>query len=469
MKDSKRSKLKIFLMSEKGKQCVVVMSVVILLFYFLKIAHRLPNGDDFNFVEQSSGCTLFEWIYVRFMTRSGRIAAEAFIWIFARIPEIFWKMVTLLMAAFMGIYLYKWAILFGNKNSFSLAFFCAVAPWLMNLGAFVDGTLWVTGSLNYMYIAVPGIIGMYYVVRELFDKNMRCGFITKIISFFLIMITVSSSEQMGAVIIVLLLFLNIWKIKNGKFDFYPNFLMISSILLYVLDVFYAPGVKIRKETSIQNRLPDFLTVAVEMRTEYSIRWIMDALVNHMGLLFNIIWLLIIILLFNKKEKNLFDKCIMVILCMAEVLTIFKEKLFFLFEFEAVWGLQSFSKITYFSMPFWFFILFITMCGLYRIGDSLKVKVTAVLLLLAVFCTTIMMIFSPTMYASGCRVMYHGSLLMIIIILLLTSQIKEKSINIKKINISKSNITLWLMIICSAYQYIKLYSLFQLGFTIHLPW
>lgn len=459
--------LKHIFFSDCGKYCVVIISTFFFLLYFVKMAYRVGFGDDLNFVVKSSEYSLLEWVHTRYMTRSGRVVSEMFIWIFARIPEIYWKIITMIISILLSVYLYKWAILFGNKKSFFLALFCALAPYMMNFGTFVDGTLWVTGSFNYLYIAVPGIIGMYYIVGEVFQK-VSVGVSKKILATVLIMITVSSSEQMGAVIIALLFFFNLWKIRNSNCSVYSILLMGSNIILYAITVFLAPGVRIRKAGSIQKRIPDFLTAPLGLRAEYSIRWIMDALVNHMGLLFNMVWIILIIILISERRKCMSDKCIILILFVAEIISFLDNKCAIMFEFEAEWGLQKFSKISYLAMGFWGLIFIVTLLGIYKAGASTKIKYSSVLLLLAVFGCTFIMIFSPTMYASGCRVMYHGSLIMIVLILLLISQLRDR-VKFYKLNISNLDIALAVMLVCEGYYYLRLYEIVSAGFKVHLPW
>ena len=117
----------------KWNYWIVVITVAIFFWYFVGMAFRGTKGDDYNFVLQSSEYSLLEWIYTRFMTRSGRIAAEAFIWIFAHVPLICWKVVTMLLSISLGVYLYKYAMLFGSKPNMLLSFFCAMAPFLIGI------------------------------------------------------------------------------------------------------------------------------------------------------------------------------------------------------------------------------------------------------------------------------------------------------------------------------------------------
>lgn len=145
---------------------ILVCVSFILYFCLVWIVQRSTGGDDVNFVTRSYEYSLIEWVKMRYLNRSGRIASEIFIWIFAHIPLLFWKVHTLISCILMTVYLYKYAILFGNRRSIPLIVVCVLAPFLMNFGAFVDGTLWVTGAMNYLWVAVPGVVGMYYIAEK---------------------------------------------------------------------------------------------------------------------------------------------------------------------------------------------------------------------------------------------------------------------------------------------------------------
>ena len=189
----------------------------------------------------------------------------------------------------------------------------------------------------------------------------------------------------------------------------------------------------------------------------------------MGMLLNVVWLLILLLLFRKKEKKVFDKLVMFILLVAETMTLLKTKIPMLFEFEATWGIQNFSRASYYAIATWIVILLTTVLGVFFACEELDKKIVATLLMLASYATTAIMIFSPTMYESGCRVMYHGALLVIILILLLLSELYQRQKDIAAGLLSDVNIAMAIMIGCELYQYVSLCITFASGFKIHLKW
>lgn len=446
------------------KKIIALNAVIacILMCFFVSIVSR-GGGDDYNFVVQASQCSIDKWIYTRFMTHSGRVVAEAFIWIFARIPLVCWKVTTMLFFCVFIVYIYKYAIMFGNEKNYFLLFACAISPFWMNHGTFVDGILWVTGAMNYMWIAVPGVVGSYYAAKTVFF-NESISVWQMVGSFFMMMVTISSSEQMGLVLIVLLFLAGIYSfIKHLECKKYICTLFFVGSIIYILDMVLAPGVAMRTERAIEKRIPDFLTVESYLRIEYSVRWIMDALINHMGILLNFIWLTVLVILYMKKGKNILEKFIMILLLGAESATLFRARFPRIFDFQATWGMREFSKLSYCMIAIWIGILAITGAGVISVCKSNKKKVVAELLLLASYASTAMMIFSPTMYESGCRTVFHASILMIILIFLLMSEMETMTRRMEKVG-------MWIILIGGGgIQWIKLINCLKDGFTIHLKW
>jgi len=72
----------------------------------------------------------------------------------------------------------------------------------------------------------------------------------------------------------------------------------------VLCVVRASGNVLRIQQEINNWLPDMLTVPTAVRVESSIRWFMDIIINHTGVLLPIVWCLLCIMLWWLHKKIL---------------------------------------------------------------------------------------------------------------------------------------------------------------------
>ena len=445
---------------ERKNILLLLFTTFVLSFFFINMSFR-GGGDDIKFVTMAENYSLFGWIVMRFNTWSARIASEAFIYIFAKLPLFCWKTVTMTVCLLMSAYLYKFALLFKATPCATLAIACSFAPFLMNAGAFVEGSLWVTGAMNYSWIALPGIIGMYYIAKSVVLGQHSLKLPARIIIPILLLLCVSSSEQMGAVIVVLLGLLNVWQITKKQTSLYNILLFAGCFALFVTVVLLAPGVALRKIDDVARYIPNFETVALSLRLQYSVRWILDAIVNHYGLLFNALWSVLLIAFWSKKSKGVFDTVLAVVILFAEIITLFKEKFASLFDFSAKWGLTAFPKFSYFSIVLWAFILLCTVAAVYRCFESKNKGVIASLLILAAYASTCLMILSATMYESGCRVTYHSSLIVIVLILLLIAEIKE--------NTKLQTLAVLSVLGFGMYQFAYLTQALSHGFTIHIPW
>lgn len=446
---------------------IVAFASLVLCYFFINMSFR-GGGDDVKFVTIAEGHSLFSWISMRFTTWSARIASEAFIYIFAKLPIICWKLTTAAFCVILSIFFYKYALLFKLNPHPMLAVFCSFAPFLMNLGAFVEGVLWVTGAMNYLWITTFGFVGMYYVTKSVLHGKESLKLYERIITPLLLLLCVSSSEQLGAVIIVLLALLNIWQFSKKNVSLYNILLFIGCIALYVTVVFLSPGVALRKADDIARYIPDFESVGLLSRLQYSIRWILDAIVNHFGLLLNLVWLMELILLLNKKAKRSFDWILITVVFFAQIITLFKDKFPALFDFSAQWGLKDFSSFGYFTIAMWAIILLCTAIAVFTCFEDRIKGCCSCLLVLAAYASTAIMVFSATMYESGCRVMYHSSLIIVILLLLFLSEINAVSKTQSNL-IYPKGAAIAAYLGCGIYQYLTLAQALSEGFRIHFPW
>lgn len=455
-------------MDKKIRKDYYIIVCVSFVFYFclVWIVKRGTSGDDVNFVTSSYEYSLIEWVKMRYLTWSGRIVSEIFIWIFAHVPIFFWKIYTLTCCILMSVYMYKYAILFGNKRSIPLIVVCVLSPFLMNAGAFVDGSLWVTGAMNYLWVAVPGVIGMYYIAEEWYMEMHSVRLLKRIIVACMLFLTISSSEQMGAVIVTLLGLLNGWNFYKKRTDLYNISVFFACLLIYLAVTIFCPGVMQRRATAIENRIPDFLTVNLYFKLEYSIRWILNSLVNRMGFLLPLVWGGEILLLLKKEQKRDFEWFLIFTITFAEIITIFKDRLPALFEFSAEWGITVFGIFSQMLVLMWLGLLFASIVALPFCFHNIYRGIMAVLLLLASYASTAIIVFTATRYASGCRIMYNPSLIIIILILFMLSEMRTESEDLK-CQLKPYSLAYSGIMVCSLYAYASLIMIFSSGFFIHL--
>ena len=402
---------------------------------------------------------------MRHFESNSRFAAETFIWLMANAPRWVWKVITMCMYALITTYFYKFALLFSNKKNALILILSGVLPLTMIPGAFVDGSIWVTGSLNYLWIVTPGIIASYYLTEELMiEKAVSKGrrILYDFVLTFMLFITATSSMQMGAVITVLLIFVCAYKSIHTKKLNLRYTLMAFFIAASYFFVLRAPGVKLRSEQDILQYIPDFNTVGMRWKLDWSVRWIFDAVVNHMSSLLIIIWLMLIAIIYSNKRDDFFKWISITAMGTAILANVLKDKISGFFDFKAQWGRTDFLRNDYEMMLFWGIVGLITIANLIMATER-RMRLAMFLVASAALTSVAVMTVSATMYASACRIMFYPSFLLMIAILMLLKEIRRVCTT------RIYEIICLAIIFCALYNYQYILSQYATVFTIHFKW
>jgi hypothetical protein len=374
---------------------------------------------------------------------------------------------TLACLSILGVFAYKFAKLFDAEEGALTGVVCALMLFLMNAGALVDGAFWVTGAMNYLWVSVFGIAGMYYIAEEFFAGEKQRNLFAKILIGLLLLITVSSSEQLGAVIVVLLGILVCFEVYKKKLKVSHCLYLASSLAVYVLVVKLAPGVAIRQQTDIEMYIPDFKTVSAGYRIEHAVRWIFDAVVNHMGCLLLAVMLVEIVLLLHERKLRIWRVALSVILATGVFLLAFRSRFEAMFLFYNEWEITTFGRFSYVVMIVWGIIIGASIVAMPLCFKEPKKKVVSFLLISAVYASTSTVVLSATMYASGCRVMFQPSLIMNFVLLMLLGECQ--SVRFMKDKISVGTLSMVVILGLEVYKYVRLLSIYADGFVYHLKW
>lgn len=458
--------------------------IMLLMFFLGAIFIAAPlwfvirgGGDDTNFVTTAHQYNLMEFVVMRYLTWSSRIFSEMMIWIFAHLDLIYWKIVDLLLYLLQSFMLYQYYLLFARKydqpceKSDPVALIaCLVIPFSMDFLALKDAVFWVTGAMNYLWPAALGLAGFYLPLR--YTLTGSTGFQSKlgsiaaqIGSYLLLLCGLVSSEQMGAIFVAFYLLFNLYYVlQNKRVSVYLLWQVVFAIIIYLL-IIKAPGVAERTVAETQNYIPDFQTVALSLKLNYSARWFFDAIINQMGMLLPTVWVLLCVYIFKTEKKfGLIDIFSLLCIFLGFVAFLLKDSTTaFLFDFQASWGIPAFGVTSYLPMLFWMIVLLSTIVELIRIGCSFYEKMAYLFVSLGIACSIAVIVFSPTMYASGDRTKYIPSILSIVLIFMLYAKLK----NLDWKNSDRASLALLALPICYGFvQYFDLLSRFSHQFTLH---
>ena len=201
----------------------------------------------------------------------------------------------------------------------------------------------------------------------------------------------------------------------------------------VLCVVRASGNVLRIQQEINNWLPDMLTVPTAVRAESSIRWFMDIIINHTGASLSIVWCLLCIMLWRLHKKVLAIMGFASVFLLAKTIMLDVELMMLLrkvhfggiVNFHASWRyVGGFTQ--WIPVIFWLCALVLTVAAIavvFGIRSRQKAAICITGCLLAATATAMLWV-SPTMYASGYRVVHVASLLLMLVVLLLIDKLGE---------------------------------------------
>jgi len=423
------------------------------------------EGDDIDLALTSSRTSWWYRITYCWNNYSGRVAAKTFEYIFSRYSLWLWRIASLCSSVLISIYFYKFMLMFGYTESCLLAVTASLLPFLMFRKSFVEATLWISGSCNYLFVFMPGLVGSYYLYKDLFREKVKP--VTRIFAAICLLIPVSSREQLGAIIIGLLAVRTAVIIVKEKHipSFYLTLLLIY-LLTFLLTSVFCPGVRLRTMDEVLRQQPDFYTVSLRLHIDYAYRWWVNACVNETGALLPVIALTELVLLVTGK-KNFLNTVLLSILCMAFAFFAISGRCPSLTNFYAYWGKEDFSTYSYAILLFWSLVLLVILLAPLLLIKDRKIGVTVFLLIGAAYAAILMMVLSPTMYASGCRTRYMSSMVLILVAVSMVKRGTESALASVKCDISRKKVEFGIelaLLVLECLKFGRILSCFADGFT-----
>lgn len=391
------------------------------------------GSDDTIFQQQIVPYqNVIEWVIYRFENWSGRVFSEAFIYLLSPAPFILWQLITIIMyALFCGI-TFLYYRLFTRQRSqakdYFMLIFAMTSLFLTHYSVLADGALWMTGSIVYFWSTVLGLVSVYPIISSILTgKTPRL--IILIPSLLAGLVAAASQEQVGAVLVGLIFILLLYKILqiakglNKSIPWYALFLLIVVLFSFIFSI-SAPGNGIRVELETTRWLPDFYTIPVVERFEFSYRWFLDAIINHTGYLLTFSWIMIALLFFAKAKKRAIEYIFAAVFLMIGILSLVKNDvaISYWFEFYATWHPEINNQLVALNVIPWTILLILTLFAPLLIFKRQWIGLFISILFLASFGAAAIMTFSPTMYASSWRSLLVPSVILIFISYLLLDRL-----------------------------------------------
>lgn len=403
---------------------LIYISGIFLFALVLFFTHRIP-GDDLVFPNQIKPyASVFDWVSYRYQSWSGRIFSESFVYIFSILPVLFWKITSLIFYATFSFYLFLYYRAFAKYHDPTkdrvMMTFALVLPLLLDPHALSDGMIWITGSMNYFWPTALALIGfypfLYLSIRKKLPQWLFCAF-----GFVASIVAACSQEQVGLILVTAVLVFCVYIFIHGSrakttrmFILLQTLMTVFSFIISVI----APGNKARVASEAAARLPDFYRTPLAEHAEYAYRWFIDSTINHLGLVLAINWLLLVILFIHKKNTKAVSPLDYTAFCILFISTLFVSfkgfgGVSYLFNFYPTWKPHAPTISLILLIP-WTISLLTTVLSPVILFGKKSVGLVVSLLYAVAFASIFIIVLSPSIYASGVRVLYAPSIFIVLI-------------------------------------------------------
>lgn len=406
------------------------------------------DGDDTFFLQYCGSMGLLEYLKWRYETWTGRMISEGLMHIFFNRDLWLWRIVNagMLTALPLSLVLVKNKI--SPKKQLLSVWLALLFYLLTDINTFGYACIWITGSMNYLWPAVCGLLALWAVAAEAFasaEKELVNGKRRYLLSIPCTIIAAMSSEQMGAVILAFSLICigtKLWKKQvPGVGILIQTAAAIGAFAISSL----APGNALRVKESVEMYMPQFDSLSLGQRLFMLIQWFASSFANENAMLLTAIWIAGIFILAAKlKKNNLSGKergrsgiflggcCIFGIAALAGKVGISPvcdmgiQLSDMTGKLEAVPEAAELTGMQWFALVWWCLALVFTFFLLWELTNGMPV---VLLTYLGAAACEVIMILSPTIYSSGERVFFVTGIMLtgILLILLEVLQREKKDV------------------------------------------
>ncbi|SDS95114.1 hypothetical protein SAMN05444162_2681 [Paenibacillaceae bacterium GAS479] len=394
--------------------------------FFLYLLHQTINiaqgSDDVFFSSVKE--PFWDWIRIRYDTWTSRLFSETLFYFILGYGVNIWRFLNplfIILLAYLVVRVLKKTV--DTKD----VFFSLIIIGCFSKSILSASFFWITGSLVYLWpITIALVTAIPYADKLFRDEdtvNDRNYFL-----FFILSILVCLSNEQAT--FCLLAFSLIFHIKMFLDKRKQDIRLISLSIVYTLGTAFiitSPGNKLRKVSEIQTWFPEFSQLSLKEHLYIGFIWIFDKIFNEMLVLIMIISVLLMFIGFKHRggegeSKLLIAFSAMFIVILSVKISVFNPKVLSDFTniknfnfFETILSPAQWTKAFFQALIpylFWSFYVMIMATLVYR---CVKHKIFILFLMLAAFAAMAIMFFSPTIYASGNRILAVSAVILTLII------------------------------------------------------
>lgn len=418
--------------------------VFFLAAFFLCRIIKYSDGDDAYFYEMAHSMGFFEYLKMRYITWEGRMTSEAMTYISMYFGKSFWNvanagMLTLLPLGMTQIVKKVYPDMRQGQKTIVSIFLCT-GILLMGLGVVGYASFWVTGSTFYLWSVVAGIWSaiplamMVFSPEELSGKSfvysIPCGFIASM-----------GLEQITAVVITFGIIALIWCFVTKKKICIPAIVQLVIMIVGFVLLYLSPGTEMRTSQELR-WMPEFENMSIPHHIFITVQWILSGFANYHRNYVSVILILLMVLQLQKKRDRQSTRSGVTFGLSVAAMTagtvsawssMLGSKVFTEFgiglEDETIpvtktATLQDLTGQEIFACIWQILLILLALYLLWETGNDRREKNFWTLIFLASLASGAVMYFSPTMYASGPRVMFVTAVMQWLLVGVLFSQIKN---------------------------------------------
>lgn len=407
-------------MPAKDSTHVKAVSLLLLLFIFIMIARNLSLqdvADDAYYVTVLDNTSLWNFIHSRYIEWSGRTLLEAIMVSSIQTP-IFWK-IAIPGTLFLLVY-QIWKLTLKNHCSPYIGSLAIIFLMFMMSGEVAAwGAWWVTGYYNYLLPVALGVFGFSIIVYK--SKHST---LVKILGVFAVA-TACQQEQVALALIASILVICIYRKTTGSSIYFELIAFTLGLISFIL-LMSAPGNYHRFQEEI-SWLPDFINMGLVEKLMLGVDRINAHATDASNRLFLIAIVMTLLATYLKNTPWHLKPVILALLCFFVFNILLSQQ-----ELGSYTNKLSFNS--YASPDHWYsYNMFISYsitllvygvmaCSVIYIADRYDELLKYLGALALAVGVTMVLAFSPTVYASGARVLYLHDVLLVIYSCLMLSKI-----------------------------------------------
>jgi hypothetical protein len=399
-----------------------------------------PNNDDHYFSTMHLQYNLPQYLWMRYMTWSGRVSVEILFYYFEGSLFFLWKWlcaISITACAFVLYTVISYGKDFSNKESFLYASLSCLSFFLINSGVLSPSVFWVTGALAYLIptsLALIAFMPFFFSIRNPVYQPRRA-----FVCYLIAAILTAIGQEQAALCFVAFAVLTIIYLLAQKRKISTQLWIILAVSVLLLAVsLAAPGDALRSRAEAVTWFPSFYSIDIFKRASVTAFFFMQALFDLTYLPLLLIWWVIGTLLW-KKNPSRFSRWLSILSFLFAILmtlrlihpldtsisSTFKETIQKWFTFHYL-SRGSFSHPDQYLdqlMPyvFWGTGLLLVPFSIWTIYKRTRFSFFYIFIFIGAMTSILITAFSPTLFASGGRTDFVSSVLLILLIMFLLSE------------------------------------------------